>query len=119
MGRRAVRFCAAWILLALAFSLGSGQADAAQLAPGHLPVPEFTSWLGSLFSGSPHWGATPRQAGGSADGARHDATTAETSADGGAGNAPGRAPGELAPEAAHDRKVTPGRAAWRRVASTP
>ncbi|WP_326954014.1 LamG-like jellyroll fold domain-containing protein [Amycolatopsis sp. NBC_01286] len=108
MGRRAVRFCAAWILLALAFSLGSGQADAAQLAPGHLPVPEFTSWLGSLFSGSPHWGATPRQAGGSADGARHDATTAETSADGGAGNAPGRAPGELAPEAAHDRKVTPG-----------
>ncbi|UOX90824.1 LamG domain-containing protein [Amycolatopsis sp. FBCC-B4732] len=94
--------------MGLGLSLGTGQADAAQLTPGHLPVTELGSWLGSLFSGSPHWGATPRQGGGTADGKGHDASTASTRARGGTGHAPGAAPGELPADRDHGRKVTPG-----------
>ncbi|MFJ9779914.1 LamG-like jellyroll fold domain-containing protein [Amycolatopsis sp. NPDC101161] len=94
--------------MGLGLSLGSGQADAAQLAPGHLPLAELGSWLGSLFSGSPHWGATPVQTAGTADGKGHDASTASTRARGGAGKAPGAAPGELPEDRGHGRKVTPG-----------
>ncbi|OXM65635.1 LamG-like jellyroll fold domain-containing protein [Amycolatopsis vastitatis] len=89
-------------------SLGSGQADAAQLAPGHLPLAELGSWLGSLFSGSPQWGATPRQTAGTADGKGHDATTASTRATGGAGKTPGTGRGELPADNGHRKKVNPG-----------
>ncbi|MFB9926081.1 LamG-like jellyroll fold domain-containing protein [Amycolatopsis halotolerans] len=110
--RGVTRSCAAAILLGLGLSLGTGQADAAQLAAGQRPVTELGSWLGSLFSGSsessPHWGATPRQAGGTAEGKSHDASTASTRASGGTGDAPDTGPGELPANRGHARKVNPG-----------
>jgi len=109
--RGVARSCAAAILLALGLSLGVGQADAAQLAAGQRPIAGLGSWLGALFSGSPaapHWGATPRQAAGSAEGKPHNASTASTRASGGIGSTPGAGPGELPEDHGHARKVTPG-----------
>ncbi len=91
------RWLATVLTVTVMFTIAVPAQNATHMGPFSFSLSRLLDWIGTPVAwGAPPMPPTPKQAGGTAKGVTHRATTAQTRAGSGAGHAPGRGAGELA-----------------------